>query len=444
MNFSRLSILPLFTSLLSACNDSNESIDLPLNDKEMGQRTVLVYMAAQNSLGSGNEITGYHKADSAEMMKGRKYLTANNRLLMLIDDKDAPRLYQILPNQNKPRLVKRWNTDFCSTDPKRLQEVLELTKTSFPAKEYGLVMWSHADGWITPTDTEYADYEKQKSRQIPHTYSFGIDSGPNGNLSNEGAQMSITGMAQAIAQAGIHCKYVFFDACLMQNVEVGYALRHVADYVVASPVATPADGSYYTHNIQYGFFSDNPADIARTYLNDVRSDELQSSYADYGLCIACVQTNKLQALADVLKEALPHSLLANRNSPDMFTENEKGYKSEVLHYQPYCDNYYYRPHNYDALQALKHILPANYFDRAEAALRNAIVFSGATPSVYVGPGYWDYLNMPKNEADYCSVSMFIPQTAYTHNASQTRHGDLNEDFKRTEWYQAAGFAQTGW
>lgn len=135
MNFSRLSILPLFTLLLSACNDSNESIDLPLNDKEMGQRTVLVYMAAQNSLGSGNEITGYHKADSAEMMKGRKYLTANNRLLMLIDDKDAPRLYQILPNQNKPRLVKRWNTDFCSTDPKRLQEVLELTKTSFPAKE---------------------------------------------------------------------------------------------------------------------------------------------------------------------------------------------------------------------------------------------------------------------------------------------------------------------
>lgn len=165
---------------------------------------------------------------------------------------------------------------------------------------------------------------------------------------------------------------------------------------------------------------------------------------NYGLCIACVQTNKLQALADVLKEALPHSLLANRNSPDMFTENKKGYKSEVLHYQPYCDNYYYRPHNYDALQALKHILPANYFDRAEAALRNAIVFSGATPSVYVGPGYWDYLNMPKNEADYCSVSMFIPQTAYTHNASQTRHGDLNEDFKRTEWYQAAGFAQTGW
>lgn len=444
MNFSHFSILSLCSLLLTACNENSNSIDLPLNDKEMGQRTVLVYMAAQNSLGSGNEITGYHKADSAEMMKGRKYLAANNRLLMLIDDKDAPRLYQILPNQNQPRLIKQWKTDFCSTDPKRLQEVLELTKTTFPAQEYGLVMWSHADGWIEPTDTDYTQYEKQQIRQQPHIYSFGIDCGPNGNMSNEGAQMSITGMAQAIQNAGIRCKFVFFDARLMQNIEVGYALRHVADYVVASPVATPADGSYYTHNIQYGFFSDNPADIARTYLNDVKSDELQSSYADYGLCIACVQTDKLQALADVLKEALPHSLLANRQSPEMFTQDEDGYRTEILHYQPYCDNYYYRPHNYDALNALRHILPAYYFAQAEIALRNAIVFYGATPRIYVGPGYWDYLTMPKAESDYCSVSMFIPQTAYDRNASQTRHGNLNESFKRTEWYQAAGFAQTGW
>lgn len=442
MKFSRFSLLPLFPLLLTSCNDSNEStIEPPIKDHELGRRTVLVYMAAQNSLGSS-----YHKADSAEIMNGRKYLATNDRLLMLIDDKEKPRLYQILPGQNQPRLIKRWNTDFCSTDPKRFQEVLELTKKDFPAKEYGLVMWSHADGWIDPTDTDYAKYEKQRSnaKRGATTFSFGIDSGPDGNLSNRGAQMSITDMARAIQQAGIHCKFVFFDACLMQNVEVGYELRHVTDYVVGSPVATPADGSYYTHNIQYGFFSDNPADIARTYLNDVMSEELQSSYADYGLCISCVETKKLQALADVLKEALPYSLLVNRHSPEMVFTDSEGQSSEVLHYQPYSDSYYYRPHNYDAQSALQRILPASYFVQAQAALRNAIVFYGATSRIYVGPGYWDYLTMPKSNENYCSVSMFIPQNIYSANATYTRHGDLNENFKRTDWYKAAGFDQTGW
>lgn len=436
-------LLLLLISLLGvSCHDDNMN-DTPIADGVTGRRTVLVYMVAQNSLGRN----GYQRQDSAEIMNGRQFLKPNDRLLLFIDDQTAPRLYQVTATSGKPRLVYRWETDFCAADPARFEEVLRLVGTQFPAREYGLVMWSHADGWIAPTDTDYDRYSETATVQTPgkHAFSFGIDSGPDGGMSNRGAQMGVEDMARAIQNAGMYCKYIFFDACLMQNIETAYALRHVTDYVVASPVSTPAAGSYYTHNLQTGFFSDTPLHIASTYLADVMSQELSSQYSDFGLSVACLKTDGIEELANVLKEALPHSKLAGKQSPEMaFTDEETGRTTPVLHYHPYCDNYYYRPHNYDALQALRCILPAEYYEKAKAALDRIVVYHGATPSVYVGPSYYDFITIPLETDDYRSVSMFVPQDVYTRNAKSTRHGDLNANFRQTEWYAATGFAATWW
>ena len=107
-------------------------------------------------------------------------------------------------------------------------------------------MWSHADGWIPATNTEYA-----RGRMRP--FSFGIDTG-TADMGNDarGTQMDIDDMAAAIAAAGVRLRYIFFDACLMQNVEVAYALRNVTDYVVAAPMSIPAAGADYTHQLQAG------------------------------------------------------------------------------------------------------------------------------------------------------------------------------------------------
>lgn len=74
--------------------------------------------------------------------------------------------------------------------------------------------------------------------------------------------------------------------------------------------------------IRNGLFSNNPADIARTYLADVQRKELKYDYSDFGLCISCIQTDRLEALAQVLRLALPHSKLSNRNSPVMKVTEE--------------------------------------------------------------------------------------------------------------------------
>ena len=41
--------------------------------------------------------------------------------------------------------------------------------------------------------------------------------------------------------------------------------------------------------------------------------------------------------------------------------------------------------------------------------------------------------------NYCGVAAFLPQPAYTQNANACIFGDLNELFRQTEWYRAAGW-----
>lgn len=437
----RLFALLLLSFLFCACNEDS-TIDIP-SQTDSTNRTVLVYMAAQNSLGKH----GNHRTDSAEIMSGREFMNTGQELLMLIDDDMPPRLYRVNNQTIKPQLLKRWSEDPSSTDPHFMSEVLSLTRQYAPAEEYGLVLWSHADGWIPscPDDDLAGDWEQYGLHLKP--FSFGVDSGPNGHMSDKGEQMEVGELAQAMNEVGFHSKYVFFDACLMQNIEVAYALRRVTDYVVASPIATPAAGAYYKHLLRNGLFSNNPTDIARTYLEDVRRPELEGDYSDFGLCISCIQTDRLEYLAQVLRQALPYSTLANGNSPKMqFTQEVDG-KPEtvnVLNYQAYSIFYSYRPHNYDALQALRCVLPSDRYAEIKLALDNVVTYYGATSKFWIGPSAFIFQSVPTQTGDYRAVSMFIPQDVYSQHVFDTTCGDLNVCFRKTEWYRDAGFNAIGW
>lgn len=427
-------LLALFSMVLTSCHDGDEPSPIPEN---WSGRTVLVYMVAENSLG----YYGCHKSDSTEIMNGRQYVKDTDRMLFFIDGGGKPTLYRCRADRDEPEVIMQWDKDFCSANPDRLQEVLDTVKSQCPAREYGLVLWSHSDGWISPTDTSYSTYESQKKTSAAATasafspLSFGIDSGPDRNYSNIGAQMRVEDIATVLGNLQMHPKYIFFDSCLMGNVEVAYALRNVTDYLVAAPIATPGAGSYYTHELKKGFFSDDPSNICATYIEDVQSDELKASYTGFGLAISCVRTDQLESLAASVKQALPYSTIMNRQSADMDT---------VLAYQAYSGAYYYRPHNYDALQALRNILPAAQFQNVERCLRSAVVYYDATPNVWIGPSLGAYIHPPLETNNFCALSLFIPQDIYTKNARISRHGNLNTDFQKTEWYEAAGFAQTGW
>lgn len=417
-----LLLLTLSLLSLAACHDDDAIMPQPQPQPadSVGRRTVLVYMAAQNTLGNGR----WHIADSIELMRGKQYIADDDRLLLFVDDNRAPRLYRITSQWSEPQLIKQWDVDICSTSPHRFAEVVKLAHDSFPAREFALSMWSHADGWLPPTNTDYAAFEPQPSKTI-RPQSFGIDSGPDGKMSDNGAEMSVEDMAHVLDSLQVHCRYIFFDCCLMQNLEVDYALRHVTDYVIASPMSIYSAGAYYEHMLKNGLFADDPAVIAQTYYDDVSNKVLQEQvYGNTGIAISCVRTDQLQPLADALRTALQGTSLEQLEQTDM---------TGVLAYQTYNRKFYFRPHNYDALQALERIVSTEDFLVLKEKLDAAVVSHYSTPSLYLGPGMYDFAKVPTSTDNFRAVSMFVPQKIYLDNASFCPYGDLNAAFLQTEW-----------
>lgn len=423
-------IFPLLLCLCSLCAcDDNNSDTLPAEPSpfptEAGRRTVLIYCVAQNDLGALNSWGSSNwTKDSLELVAGKHFINERDRLLVYVDDAFNPRLYRIQANAN-PQLVYRWGYDANSSNPATLHDVLARVKERFPAQEYGLTMWSHADGWIPSSNTNYS----------MSPLSFGIDVGEGGNILKNssadgklGAQMNIPDMANAIKQSGLHFKYIFFDACLMQCIESGYELREVTDYVVASPISIASNGAYYTHMLERGLFSENPCDIAQTYYEDVSSDELQKEYDDFGIVISALKTSELNPLAQVLREALQD--VDFKASPNLTGAHA---------YHVYSTYYWYRPHYYDMRSALRTLLPAQRFEEVDKALSKAVPFFAATQRYWVAPSYIypaQYHHLDATEC--CGVSMFFPQQIYTQNASRCEYGDHNESYLLTSWAQAIG------
>lgn len=79
----------------------------------------------------------------------------------------------------------------------------------------GLVLWSHGRGWV----------------------SFGNDAA--------GHRLAIPALAKALSAFREPLRFIFFDACFMQSVEVAYELRNLTAAILASPAEMPGRGAPY-------------------------------------------------------------------------------------------------------------------------------------------------------------------------------------------------------
>lgn len=405
-------------------------------------RTVMVYMAMQNSLGSSN----YHKADSTEIANAMAFIPENDRLLLFIDDAERPRIYELskdcaaIDPKTKlpygPKLLKRWTEEVSSASKATLTEVLQFMRTNYESDSYGLVMGSHATGWL-PTDMSTSSNNSNRRK------TFGIDVGPDGSMRNDKGvagsvpeQIEITDLASAIQASGVHLSYLLFDACLMQNIEVDYALRGVTDYVIASPISISAEGAYYTDLVHYGLFSGDVTDVARTYV-DYYNDYGTIPYREgYGTVLSCVRTADLEQLASTIKDLL-YELTSATDGTSLVEILKTREMTNTFAYHYYCSNYYYRPHYYDLISTFISLKASDeQLNRLRYTLDNVVAYQGATKDFWLYGSFREIRQtMPESESEWCGVSMFVPQQIYTDNASRCTFGDLNEDFKATEWYK---------
>src|SRR5574344_413799 len=107
----------------------------------LADRTILVYMAADNNLYS-NAIENIN--DMRSVMD--RSLSHNKNLIIYIDSPDTVSVLINVQNRCDTIMVYEEQN---SADGRTLAKVISYVKRRFPAKSYGLIMWSHGSGWLS-------------------------------------------------------------------------------------------------------------------------------------------------------------------------------------------------------------------------------------------------------------------------------------------------------
>jgi hypothetical protein len=271
-----LNILLLFSIfMLTACKEIDEPIPETRNPVT-ANRTVLVYMVASNSLGDS-----FDSYDLSEMVQAAAAGDINNgRLLVYHVPKTGVPVLKEVTAAGFDTLKVYTNTE-TSLSVERFRQVISDTKTFAPALDYGMILWSHATGWLE--DSSETDYT---------LYSFGID---------KGKKMNNTDLANALR--GQDVDFLYFDCCYMSCVEVAYQMRDVTKTFVGSVTELPADGMPYDQTLKY-FFKEDGADLvgaART------TYEYYSNSDDYNFfTISVIDETALDNLAEAACELYSH------------------------------------------------------------------------------------------------------------------------------------------
>ena len=374
--------LLFFCAALASCSKSDH--------EDPTRRTVLVYVAAANDLAS------YARSNLADMEANyrNEIKDKNVNLIVYYDTGDGtPRLLRIT---EKGAQTVREYPETNSTSSGQLSRVIADVKTEYPAQSYGLILWSHATGWA-PQDYRLLTKSRAFSAGaafLPPTRTFGHQYF-GGSL----YQIDLADLSTAIP-SGLF-DFIITDACYMGSIEVAYALRDKADYLITYPTEVIADGMPY-RQMTADLFSTKTTEeycqaIARKFFGyyDSQSGLYRSA------TVAVVKTAALPALAAAIRPVVRDHSAAVASV----------LLSGIQHYDLYS-----RPFMYDLDDFIRQVAPAEQYATFKAALDQAVVFSAHTD-------YFFYLRLER----CCGLSTYIP----TNELSA-----YDTPYFATEWYKA--------
>ena len=220
-----------------ACSSCKDDDDIKKIDYEkVADHTVLMYMVGDNNLSSllENNVRQAHRAllDSIEV--------GALNLVVMKDNKQSgdalPKLYWVHRNavqQLDTVILQTWSEDIDMADPDILASVIKTTFARFNTPIKGLVLASHAAGWVPVTTNHQYNSPRRKA--------FGYDQINQNNLVGS---IELWDLAAALKQ-GPKFDYIIADCCHMGNAEVAYELRDVAHYLVASSLEVQGAGMPY-------------------------------------------------------------------------------------------------------------------------------------------------------------------------------------------------------
>lgn len=259
-------------------------------------RTVLVYMAADNNLSSD----GYNNLE--QMLAGME--NTSGRLVIYFDPANGvPRLLTIKGGKGCVLDTLMFYSEENSVSAEVFQRVVDDTKRLFPAQSYGLIFWSHGMGWLPEAWNFPGGISLERPGRIPlPTKYFGIDETPeNGKRS---AYWEIPDIARALSD---EFEYILFDACFMSSIEVLYELRHKAHYFIASPAEVLAEGFPYKKIVPLLWGGEEDLkQLCATFYNYYNTYPDPSELGWQSATVALVDAHELESLMlsvyDVIKD----------------------------------------------------------------------------------------------------------------------------------------------
>ncbi|MDR2886165.1 MAG: hypothetical protein LBU95_05230, partial [Rikenellaceae bacterium] len=301
----RLFSLIIFTVLLfTRCEEFDQKLEQVSYDSgyyeeeeyEKSDRTLVMYLAMNNNL------AGDGKNNINEILSVATPVTLSGARIVIYAAFPAqtPLLLEVKTDKKKAyldTLVKYPAQNSVHTDVFR--QALDDAKTFAPAGSYGLIVGSHASGWLAPSGVSQqgllkATANKDITWALPR---------PENSITRVIMQETSAsdGMILKDFAAEIHeheFEYIMFDACMMGGVETAYELRDKTDWIIASPAEVISTGFPYTQIV-----ADLMAPTAR--LEEVCRKFYEYYAAKSGdwqtATIGLYDCSKMDALADVMK-----------------------------------------------------------------------------------------------------------------------------------------------
>ncbi len=361
-------------------------------------RTVLVYMAANNSLSS------FSSSDISEMKEGLASMSSTEgmHLLVYIDTGSSPKLMELeMENGSAVETVVQTYESRNSCGVDETIEVFEdvFGNSEYEADSYGLVYWSHGDGWI-PSGVS--------TRWVGQDTSNGTN------------YMDIDDLVTAL-QSAPHFDFILFDACFMASIEVAYEIRDYTDYYISSPTEIPGPGAPYDAIVPYMFQDGAAVQIASAYYS-VYEDLYVAGNTPYddnwtgGAAITALKSSALSNLASVTAKALSGVTAdCSELRSSVFDYDKRSSSSHVGYY--------------DFVGMMNDLVEdSSLLGEWLVAYNAALCYWSTTDKVYSDTA--GMFSMEGTEG----VSQYIPSSS-TSGAATAYHS--------TSWYEAAGLSAIG-
>lgn len=288
-----------------------------------------------------------------------------------------------------------------ATDSAVMEEVFTDMQTVAPSDSYGLILGSHASGWM-------------KGTSVP-TKAFGDDDGYN---------IDIPDLANVLKKSfSEKLDFVLFDACMMGTAEVGYELRETTSYCIASVMETPVYGFPYDQILPY-LYSENVdySAVCHEFISFNKTKDV------WGTC-AVMDCSQMENLASAVKAKLSEW-------------EDVLFSVSMRNVQQYgVNNYKY--FSYDVLDFFRELggksgVAETDLNEAIASIQTVLNEAVIAKECIPNPSNSSFR---VDEARFCGIGMYIPKEVNDYVPDNISWNNWNDYYKQSiSWYRAAGWA----